>query len=150
MLDKRRTMKVFKQRLRDLDARLFKRWFDEKWVSSFDLRSTIPYGQPIGPRIRKHYSAQAYLIAVEKGAKPLGITTEHTHGGNYICSVRRAITDDNIRYIGKYSHFSGHKLKREDNPFALQPADKRYGKKDDRHVVLVYNLRSVSSLQSST
>lgn len=150
MLDKHHTMKVFKQRLRGLDTHLFKQWFDGKWISSFDLRSTIPYGHPIGSRIRKHYSVQAYLVAVEKGAKPLGITTEHTHGGEYICSVRRDISDDRIRYIGKYSHFSGHKLKREDNPFALQPEDKRYGKKDDRPVMLAYNLRNGSSLQSST
>jgi len=143
-------MKAFKARLRQLDAEVFHTWFTGKWVSSFDIRSTIPYGQTIGSRIRKHYPVQAYLIAIEKGAKPLGITTEHTHSGQYICRVRQALKKEDVCYIGKYSHFSGHRLKREDNPFALQPEDKRYTSKDDRPAVLMYNLRSGSSLQSST
>jgi len=144
-------MKAFKARLRSLDAQVFREWFDGKWVSSFDLRSTIPYGNPIGSRIRKHHSVQAYLVAIEKGAKPLGITTEHTHNGQYVCTVRQTIPKNQIRYIGKYSHFSGHTLRREDNPFALQPEDKVYGKPEDRPITtLSYNLRSGSSLQSQS
>ena len=142
-------MKAFRARLRNLDAQIFHDWFDGKWISSFDLRSTIPFGKAVGARIRKHYSVQAYLIAIEKGAKPLGITTEHTHGGEYVCATRRLILNEKIRYIGKYSHFSGHKLRIEDNPFALQAKDKRFAKPDERPVVLAYNLRSGSSLQSS-
>lgn len=150
MLDKRQTMRAYKTRLRSLPIETIRSWFDGKWVSSFAIRSTIPTGRSIGSRLKKHYPVQAFLVAIERGAKPLGITTEHKHNNQYICSVRQVIPDHKIRYIGKYSHFSGHTLKREDNPFALQPEDKRYADPEERPVCLAYNLRRSSSMQSST
>jgi hypothetical protein len=148
MLDKRETMRAYKARLRTLPAQTFYDWFDDRWISSFDIRSTITTGQPVSARFRKHYAIQAFLIACEKGARPKGVTTEHKHKGQFVCPVRQSIQFHDIRYIGRYSHFSGHKLKREENPFALQPQDKRYCKVEDRSACLVYNLRS--SIQSST
>ena len=148
-IDKRRTMRAFKKRLRSLDKSLFSKWFDGKWISSFDIRSTIMVSKQINARMRKHYSVQAYLIALEKGASPLGITTEHTHNGKYVCVTRQSIDANTIQYIGKYSHFSGHTLRRQDNPFTLQPEDKRYGNPDERPVCLAYNLRRSLSISTT-
>lgn len=143
-------MKAYKARLRRMDARTFHEWFDGKWISCFDIFSTIPVGKVVGARIRKYYPVQAYLIALEKGAKPCGITNEHTSDGEYQCEQRRKIKPCNIQYIGKFSKFTGHELRRQDNPFALQPEDRRYAKRNQRPILIAYNLRNSSSMNSTS
>ena len=149
-LDKRATMKAYKARVQAVPTETVRAWFDGKWMSSFAIRCTISAGRPVSTRFRKQYPVQAYLIALEKGATPLGLTTEHKISGRYVCQTRRTLDPGDVRYIGKYSHFSGHLLRRQDNPFALQPEDKRYIEQDDRPVCLAYNLRRSSSMCSST
>lgn len=126
VLDKKRTMGKYRARLRALPASTFREWFEGKWVSSFAIRSSLTIDQPIPSNFKKQYPVQAYLIALEKGIKPLGITTEHKRHGEFICSTRKSISQDQIAYIGRYSHFSGHLLRQEDNPFALKKSDKVY------------------------
>ena len=146
-LDKKRTMINYRSRLQSLPSELYKQWFDNKWISSFATRSSIHTGQTIPTHFRKYYPVQTYLIAVEKGATPLGITTEHKKMNKFICPVRQTLDPGQIAYIGKYSHFSGHTLKQKDNPFALKPEDKVYCVSQEQ-IVCSYYLRS--SERSST
>ena len=148
VLDKKKTMAAYKARLRKLPTSLFKKWFDQKWISSLVLQKTIPAGRTIPNGFKKFYPVQAYLVAIEKGAKPLGLTTDRTRNGVYLCDARKTIQNEKVQYIGKYSYFTGHTLRKKDNPFALQTEDRRTAKPGTRDVCLHYNFRSSS--QNST
>mgnify|MGYP000206095228 CR=1 FL=1 len=150
MLDQQQTMQRYKTRLRNLPLNLFQTWFEGKWISSFAIRSTVTAGHFVGDRMKKQYPVQAYLIALERGVHPLGLTTEHTQNNQFICAIRQLIPNDQICYIGKYSHFSGHTLKRKENPFALQPVDKCYHDPATRPICIPYNLRQNASLHSTS
>ena len=120
------TLAMFRRRITAVNARFFHP-LEGSVLSTFDVYSTIMADEDghirQGPGMKPCTAFVIADVAFSKGVRVLGVTSERTSAGGYICQTfpdGSSRADHNVIYVGQYNFFTGH----ERSPWALVPSDK--------------------------
>ena len=127
------TLNAYEQRIRSLhQAELVE--LEGAWLSTYDIWDTIPSDKVNEEFVKRkntnldNNAFRLFIVAIERGIKPSGITSERQAGGIYIAEipVEGGRSVSKVIFVGLHNSFTG----RSTSKYSILPHDKRYWNTD--------------------